>query len=133
MLEFTVILEWLLGKTTEAYVIIALLVFNAVVGFLQEDKANKAVELLRRRLAIRTRVKRDGKWIQIEAKELVPGDVIRLRAGDISPGDSVLADGNLEVDQSALTGESLTVERIIDDPLYSGSIVKIGEATTVVT
>ena len=133
MLEFTVALEWALGKYLEAYVIAILLVFNAAVSFLQEEKANGAVDLLRRKLTVTTRVRRGGEWIQVPARELVPGDVVRLRAGDLAPADVQVSEGRVEVDQSALTGESLTVERKRGESLYSGSVVRRGEVTGVVS
>jgi H+-transporting ATPase len=133
MLEFTVIMEWILGKYLEAYVIVVLLVFNAVVSFIQEEKASSAVDLLRQKLAVKTRVKRGGAWSILSARELVPGDVVRLRAGDLTPADVQVVEGHVDVDQSALTGESLTVEKKIGDSLYSGSTVSSGEITGVVT
>jgi H+-transporting ATPase len=133
MLEFTIILEWILGKTLEAYVIAILLLFNAVVSYIQEEKANSAVELLRQKLTVKTRVKRGGEWIQVPARELVPGDIVRLRAGDLASADVQVAEGQVEVDQSALTGESLTVERKQSEFLYSGSIIRRGEVTGVVS
>jgi H+-transporting ATPase len=133
MLEFTVALEWVLGKYLEAYVIVILLVFNAAVSFIQEEKANSAVELLRQKLTVKTRVKRGGEWIQVPARELVPGDIVRLRAGDLAPADIQVAEGHVEVDQSALTGESLTVERKQGESLYSGSVVRSGEVTGIIS
>jgi len=132
MLEFTFIMEWILGKYFEAYVIIALLGFNAVVSFIQEEKASSAVDLLRQKLAVQARVKRDGVWMLLPARELVPGDVVRLRAGDLVPADVQVVEGHVDVDQSALTGESLTIEKNIGDTLYSGSMVISGEITGVV-
>ncbi|MGD0805602.1 MAG: plasma-membrane proton-efflux P-type ATPase [Candidatus Bathyarchaeia archaeon] len=133
MLEFTVALEWILGKYLEAYVIAILLIFNAAVSFIQEEKANSAVQLLRQKLTVKTRVKRGGEWIQVPARELVPGDVVRLRAGDLAPADVQVAEGHVEVDQSALTGESLTVERKEGESLYAGSILRNGEITGVIS
>ncbi len=133
MLEFTVALEWILGKTLEAYVIAILLIFNAAVSFIQEEKANSAVQLLRQKLTVKTRVKRGGEWMQLPARELVPGDVVRLRAGDLAPADVQVDEGHVEVDQSALTGESLTVERKQGESLYAGSVVRSGEVTGVVS
>ena len=133
MLEFTVALEWVLGKYIEAYVITILLVFNAAVSFLQEEKANSAVDLLRQKLTVKTRVRRGGDWIQMPARELVPGDVVRLRAGNLAPADVEVSDGHVEVDQSAITGESLTVERKQGESLYSGSVMRRGEVTGVVS
>jgi len=108
------------------------LVFNAVLSFTQEQRANKALELLRRKLQVNARVLRDGQWKVLPARLLVPGDVIRVRLGDFVPADVKLYDGEVEVDQSALTGESLPVYRKKDDVIYSGSIVRRGEATGVV-
>jgi len=133
MLEFTVIMEWILGKYLEAYVIIILLVFNAVVSFIQEEKASSAVDLLRQKLAVKTRVKRGGVWVVLPARELVPGDIVRLRAGDLAPADVQVVEGCVDVDQSALTGESLAIEKKTGDLLYSGSTVSSGETTGTVT
>ena len=133
MLEFTVALEWVLGKYLEAYVIIILLCFNAAISFIQEEKANSAVELLRQKLTVEARVKRGGEWIQVSARELVPGDVVRLRAGDLVSADIQVAEGYVEVDQSTLTGESLTIVRKQGESLYSGSIIRSGEVTGVVS
>ena len=133
MLEFTIVLEWVLGKYLEAIVIAVLLIFNAAVSYIQEEKANGAVELLRQKLTVMSRVKRGVGWTQVPARELVPGDVVRLRAGDLAPADVQVAEGRVEVDQSALTGESLTVERKGGEFLYSGSVVRSGEVTGVVS
>ena len=132
MLEFTIILEFLLAKNLEAFVILGLLVFNAIIGFIQEEKANSAIGLLKQKLSIKARVKRNGEWVYISAKELVPGDLIRLRAGDFVPADINILEGNVEVDQSVITGESMTIERKSAEVLYSGSTVKRGEITGIV-
>ena len=101
---------------------------NAIVGFYQESKAGNAIELLKQKLALTAKVLRDGKWEVVPAKELVPGDVVRVRLGDIVPADVKLIEGQfLEVDQSALTGESLPAEKALNDVAYSGSIVRKGE------
>jgi H+-transporting ATPase len=132
MLEITIGLEWALGKYFEMYVVMGLLVFNAVLGFFQEERANSALELLKEKLRINARVKRNGNWTVIPAREVVPGDVIRLRAGDFIPADVKMADGSAEVDQSSLTGESQMVEKKANEILYSGSILRRGEITGVV-
>jgi len=129
MLETTILLEWILGKYFEMYVVIGLLGFNAALGFLQEERANAALELLKEKLKISARVKRNGNWTVIPARELVPGDLIRLRAGDFVPADIRGAEGNAEVDQSSLTGESQTVEKKVDEVLYGGSVIRRGEIT----
>jgi len=91
------------------------------------------LELLKQRLRINARAKRGGRWIVVPARELVPGDVIRLRAGDSVPADLKIAEGAVEVDQSSLTGESLTVEKREGDDLLSGSVIRMGETTGIVT
>ena len=132
MLEITIGLEWILGKYLEMYVVMGLLVFNAVLGFFQEERANSALQLLKEKLRINARVKRNGNWTVIPARELVPGDVIRLRAGDFIPADVRMAERSAEVDQSSLTGESQMVEKKANEILYSGSILRRGEITGVV-
>jgi H+-transporting ATPase len=133
MLEITIGLEWVLGKPFEAYIVMGLLVFNAILGFFQEGRANAALELLKQKLRINARVRRNGNWTVVPSRELVPGDVIRLRAGDFVPADIEVAEGNVEVDQSSLTGESQTVERGAHEILYSGSVARRGEITGIVT
>lgn len=133
MLEITIGLEWLLGKYLEMAVIVGLLVFNAILGFLQEERANSALDLLKEKLRIKTRVRRDGKWTAVSSRDLVPGDVVRLRAGDFVPADVRAEEGNAEVDQSSLTGESQLAEKKAREVLYSGSVVRRGEVTGTVT
>ena len=128
MVEIAVILSAIIGHWEDFAIILALLVVNATVGFVQEHQAGSAVEALKRRLALKAKVLRGGKWGEIPAKELVPGDVIRVRLGDIVPADIKLIDGEyLLVDESALTGESLPVEKHVSDISYSSSIVRQGE------
>jgi H+-transporting ATPase len=133
MLELTIVLEVLLGRHTEAAIIGALLVFNAVLSFIQENRAQKALTLLRQRLTIQSRVLRDGRWQLLPARELVPGDVIHLRMGDISPADLRVTAGQVLLDQSALTGESVPVEAEAGKTAFAGTVVKRGEATGLVT
>ena len=132
MLEITIVLTWILQKYLDVYIITALLVFNAVLGFVQEERASSAIESLKQKLHIKSRVLRDGAWTALPAKELVPGDILRLRSGDFVPADLKILDSELEVDQSALTGESLPVQKKSNDVLYSGSIVRKGETDAVV-
>ncbi len=129
MLEATIVLQLLLGKGEEAFVIALLLVVNALLSFLQENHADNALALLRQRLNVQARVRRDGRWQLRPARELVPGDAVHLRLGDLVPADIILHDGNLQLDQSSLTGESLPVEAMAGATAYSGSIVRRGEAT----
>ncbi len=133
MIEAAVILSAVINHWEDFGIIFALLMLNAVVGFWQERKADNAIELLKKRLALNARVHRDDKWIEIPSRELVPGDVVRIRLGDVIPADIKLVEGDyLSVDQSALTGESLPVEKHVSDVGYSGSIVRQGEMDALV-
>jgi len=132
MLEATAIITLILGKYPQALVIIFLLFFNAGMSLWREGRAKAAMAKLKQRLRIESRVKRDGKWYTIPAKELVPGDVVRVRIGDLLPADVKVVDGSLGLDQSVLTGESGIVDKLPAEIAYSGSAVKRGEATGVV-
>ena len=128
MIEVAAILSAVVQHWADFWIILALLIFNAGVGFWQEFTAGNAVEALRKQLALRARALRDGSWQEIDAKLLVPGDVIRIRLGDVIPADVTLIEGDyLSVDQSALTGESLPVTKQTGDEAYSGTVVKQGE------
>jgi H+-transporting ATPase len=128
MIEAAVILSALARHWPDFAIILLLLVANAVVGFWEEHQAGNAIEALKAKLAIKARVKRDGQWISPAARELVPGDIIRVRLGDIVPADARLLAGDpIEVDQSALTGESLPATRKPGEAVFSGSIIRQGE------
>ena len=129
MLEITIILQLILNKYDEAIIIFVLLIFNSILSFYQEERANKALALLRKHLAIKARVFRDEQWQLISAEELVPGDIVHLRMGDITPADIKLTNGNLLIDQSVLTGEAMPIEGVSGATAYSGSLIKRGEAT----
>ncbi len=133
MLEVVILLQLFLGKEGEALIIGLLLATNALLGFAQENRANRALELLKARLTVLTRVRRDGSWQRLPAPQLVPGDVIHLRMGDLAPADVRLADGQVQADQSALTGESLPLELGAGDAVHAGAIIRRGEATGEVT
>jgi H+-transporting ATPase len=133
MIEAAVVMSLVIRRWEDFGIIFALLMLNAVVGFWQEHKADNAIGLWKQRLALKARVLRDRKWIQVSARELVPGDVVRLRLGDIIPADVKLMEGNyLRVDESALTGESLPVEKKVSDIGYDGSVVSQGEMDALV-
>jgi H+-transporting ATPase len=128
MIEIAVILSALVRHWPDFFIILILLVSNGVVGFWEEHSAGNAIAALKATLAIKARVRRDGKWVTPAARDLVPGDVIRLRLGDIVPADARLLAGDpIEVDQSALTGESLPVTRKSGEAVFSGSIIRQGE------
>lgn len=132
MLELIMVLSAFLGKYADLAVVSALLVVNAVLGFMQERRAAGVVETLRRRLQVSARVLREASWQLIPARELVPGDIVRVRSGDLVPADVKLLDGDVSVDQSALTGESQEVDKAAGGVLSSGSIVRRGEGNGVV-
>jgi plasma-membrane proton-efflux P-type ATPase len=132
MLELIMVLSWLLHKYTDLVVVGALLLVNAVIGLVQERRAAGVIETLRRRLRVTARVLRDGAWRLIPAGGLVPGDVVRVRAGDFVPADVRVLSGGLSVDESALTGESRDVAKRAGALLYSGTVVHRGEASGVV-
>ena len=133
MIEAAVILSAAVRHWPDFFIILVLLLANAVVGFWEEFQAGNAIAALKAKLAIRARVRRDGKWESPDPRELVPGDLIRVRLGDIVPADARLLECDpVEVDQSALTGESLPVTRKTGETLYSGSIVRKGESDALV-
>jgi len=133
MIEVAVILSAIIQHYDDFFIILALLLLNAIVGFWQENKAANAIELLKQKLAVSARVLRDGSWITVAARELVPGDIIRVRLGDVVPADVKLAKGDyLLLDESGLTGESLPVEKHASDVAYSGSAVQQGEMDALV-
>jgi H+-transporting ATPase len=132
MLELIMLLSAILGKYSDLAVVSALLVVNAVLSFMQERRAAGVVETLRKRLQVSARVLREASWQLIPARELVPGDIIRVRPGDIIPADVKLLTGALSIDQSALTGESKDADKAPSEVLSSGSVVRRGEGNGVV-
>jgi H+-transporting ATPase len=133
MIEVAAVLSGVVGHWEDFGIILILLMANAGVGFWEEYRAGNAIAALEQSLARRARVRRDGAWGSVEARELVPGDLIRLRIGDIVPADvKLLGEDTVEVDQSALTGESLPVEKGPGEVLFSGSILRRGEPDALV-
>jgi len=132
LIELAIILSLLIQHWADLSIIFTLLILNATVGFWQEYKADNAVQLLKEKLALNAWVLRDGKWHEMAAKKLVPGDIIQINSGDIIPADSKIMDG-ISVDESTLTGESLPVDKKSSDIVYSGSIVNQGETNALVT
>jgi H+-transporting ATPase len=129
MLEATVVLELVLSKRFEAGIIATLLVFNAALSMFQERRAQSALALLRQKLNVQSRVLRDGLWQVVPARELVPGDYVHLRMGDVVPADVRIGEGVVLVDQSALTGESVPVEVGIGQTGYAGALIRRNEAS----
>jgi len=133
MIEAAAILSALVGHWEDFGIIVTLLVVNAAVGFWEEYQAGNAIAALKQTLALKAKVRRGGEWQTVPARELVPGDVIRIRLGDIMPADARIIEGDpLEVDQSALTGESLPVSRGAGEAVFSGTVVRRGEGNALV-
>jgi H+-transporting ATPase len=133
MIEAAIVMSAIIQHWSDFWIILMLLMLNAVVGFWQEHKADNAIELLKQKLAPTAKVLRDKKWTEKPSQEIVPGDVVRIRLGNIIPADVKLLDGDyLQVDESALTGESLPVEKHVSDVAYSSSIVHQGEMNALV-
>ncbi len=128
LLELAMGLSFLLGHYLEGIIIFLLLTMNAVIGHRHSRSSQEALELLKKKLAVRAKVLRDGTWLVKEAREIVPGDILAVKLGDIAPADAVIVHGELSVDQSALTGESLPVSAHQADIIYSGSVIRQGEA-----
>src|SRR5208337_3758284 len=132
LLELTIGLSYIIGHYLEGVIVFGLLTLNAIIGFHHTRSSRKALELLKRRLAIKAKVLRNGEWVVKDAREIVPGDIIQVGLGDLVPADGKIVTGEVSVDQSALTGESLPVTTHQSGILYSSSIIKRGEAKALV-
>ena len=132
LLEFTMLLSYVIGHYLEVIIVFALLTLNAIIGFYHTRNSVKALELLKKRLAIKAKVLRNGDWVLRDAREIVPGDIIEIGLGDLVPADAKIGDGDVSSDQSGLTGESLPITARHSEIIYSSSIVKRGEAKALV-
>src|ERR1700722_6797621 len=133
MLEAAIVLELALGKYVEGAVIAALLTFNAGLGLFQEGRAQATLAALKSRLALNASVRRDGAWKTVPATELAPGDVVKLSLGGVVAADMRITSGEILLDQSMLTGESVPIEAGVGLQTYAGSLVRRGEAVAEVT
>jgi H+-transporting ATPase len=133
MLEAAIVLQLATGERVEAVIIAALLIFNIALGAFQERRASAALAALSSRLALKASVRRDGRWIDILAADLVPGDVVRLALGGIVPADGRVLEGSVLLDQSMLTGESVAVEIGLGKSAYAGALVRRRAATAEIT
>jgi H+-transporting ATPase len=133
MLEAAIVLELVLGKYVEAAIIAVLLTFNAALGFFQEGRAQATLAALKSRLALSAAVKRDNVWKTVPATELVVGDLVKLSLGAVVAADVCLTEGEILLDQSMLTGESIPIEAGVGLQTYAGALVRRGEATAEVT
>lgn len=133
MIEAAMVLAAVIRHWETFAIILAMLLLNAVVGFWQRQRADNAIARLQQRLALQARVRRDGQWREMAARELVPGDLVRVRLGDIVPADLRLLQGQpLLIDESTLTGESLPVEKTEGGDAYTGSVIRQGEMDALV-
>lgn len=132
LLEITIILYIVIGKYVESIVAFSLLLINAIIGFVQSQNSRKAVELLKKQLEIQCPVLRNGQWTEVDSRTLVPGDVIKIKLGDLIPADVYLLEGDMSLDVSSLTGESLPKQITKDEIAYSGSVVKHGNGTAII-
>ncbi|HEX5275473.1 MAG TPA: HAD-IC family P-type ATPase [Candidatus Rubrimentiphilum sp.] len=132
MLETTLLLTIATRRYGDAVAIAFLLVFNAAVAAIQEGKARNAADLLRAKNVVRSRVKRDGMWSVLLADQLVPGDLVHVGVGDLVPADMRLTGGSIEVDQSVLTGESISRAMDAQEVAYAGTTVTRGDSTAIV-
>ncbi|MDR3460916.1 MAG: HAD-IC family P-type ATPase [Beijerinckiaceae bacterium] len=133
MLEATIGLQIFLGEWLTASMIATLLLFNVLLAAFQESRASAALALLKSRLILTARVRRDGAWVDGPAAELVPGDIVQISLGDVVPADVLILDGSLLLDQSMLTGESIPVEMEIGKTAFAGALVRRGGAIARVT
>ena len=133
MLEAAIALQLVLGEYLEAGAVVFLLVFNAALGFFQEQGAQATLDALKSRLAVTASVLRDGNWRMLPAPQLAPGDVVKLSLGAVVPADVRLIDGAVLVDQSTLTGESVPAEAGPGFETYAGALIQRGEAVAEVT
>lgn len=133
MLEAAIVLQIALGDYTEAAIIFVLLLFNAMLGFFQEARSQATLSALKSQLALFTSVLRNGNWETLPAADLVPGDMVKLSLGSVVAADVRLSAGNILLDQSMLTGESVPIEAGIGVQTYSGALVRRGEAEAEVT
>jgi len=133
LLEAAIMFELILGKDIQAAVVFLLLVFSAATGEIQEERAKKTINYLRRQLQISVRILRNGTWQMIPSRELVPGDIVHLKIGDIVPADMEIIIGTVSVNESALTGESIDVTKGPGEKIFAGSIITHGEVIAKVT
>ncbi len=135
MIEIAAVLSASVQRWEDFTIIMIMLLVNAFVDFYQESKALSALEVLKKKLALKALVKRDGQWHEVDAAELVPGDIVKLKIGNIVPADvRLIGEGDfLQIDQSALTGESLPVNKEPGEEAFANTVVKQGEMLAMVT
>ncbi|MEM4623223.1 MAG: HAD-IC family P-type ATPase, partial [Desulfurococcaceae archaeon] len=127
-IEIAALISLILGKYVDFAIMVSLLLVNSVIGVFHEYRASKAVEMLKSKLKVVVKALRDGKWVDVIAEDIVPDDIVKISMGDIVPADGVIVEGSVVVDESALTGESIPVEKNVNDAVYAGTTVVRGEA-----
>lgn len=132
LLEIALALAFALNHYIEGIIIFILLTTNAIIGQVHSSSSQKVIDLLKNKLAVKSKVLRNKKWSEEDAKGIVNGDIISVKLGDIVPADAKIISGELSIDQSALTGESLPIKSHPSDIIYSGSVVTRSEATAIV-
>ncbi len=131
-LEIAVLICIIIGDWLDGIMLVAILLCNVIIGFYNEHDSQKALELLKHKLTIKTKLMRDGNWITKDSRELMPGDLILMGLGDVVPADAKIISGNISADQAAITGESMPVTLKESDVLLTGSTIKRGEAKCIV-
>ncbi|MEM4671872.1 MAG: HAD-IC family P-type ATPase, partial [Desulfurococcaceae archaeon] len=132
-IEIAALISFILGKYVDFAIMVSLLLVNSVIGIFHEYRAGKAVEMLKSKLKVAVKALRDGRWIDVIAEDIVPDDIVKISMGDIVPADGVIMEGSVVVDESALTGESIPVEKNVNDTVYAGTTVVRGEALVKIT
>ncbi|MEM4453011.1 MAG: plasma-membrane proton-efflux P-type ATPase [Thermosphaera sp.] len=132
-IEIAALISFILGKYVDFAIMVSLLLVNSVIGVFHEYRAGKAVEMLKSKLKVVVKALRDGKWVDVIAEDIVPDDIVKISMGDIVPADGVIVEGSVVVDESALTGESIPVEKNVNDTVYAGTTVVRGEAVIKIT
>ena len=133
LLIVVIVISYILRNFNDMYIILALLFFNTIIAFYEEYRADLSIQALKQRLRSNARVLRSGSWKEVSSRDIVPGDIIRIRFGDIIPADVKIIDCDyLEIDESVITGESLPIAKKESEVAYAGAVVKVGEATCLV-
>ncbi|MEM1703453.1 MAG: plasma-membrane proton-efflux P-type ATPase [Zestosphaera sp.] len=132
-IEVAAIISFVLGRFADFAIMVSLLLVNSVIGVFHEHRASKAIEMLKSRLKVSVKALRNGDWVDVNAEDVVPDDIVKISMGDIVPADGVIIEGSVIVDESALTGESIPVEKIVSDSVYAGTMVVRGEAIVRIT
>ncbi|MEM2352259.1 MAG: HAD-IC family P-type ATPase, partial [Thermoproteota archaeon] len=127
-IEVAAAISFVLGKYVDFAIMVSLLLVNAVIGVVHGHRASRAIEMLKSKLKVTVKALRDGGWIDVAAENIVPDDIVKLSMGDIVPADGVIMEGSITVDESALTGESIPIEKSVNDNVYAGTTIVRGEA-----